>query len=66
MKSSGVSLNFCPSCSELLNAISSNSVNSSGISAINNLYGVGVNLSGLSLVTTRSERYSNDSCEHKY
>ena len=64
-------LSICSFC-ELLsncNSVSSNSVSSNAVSenAINNLLdSVGFNLSGLSLLATRSERDSCNSYEHKY
>ena len=63
-------LSICSFCKLLssCNCVSSNCVSSDAVdNAINNLLdSVGVNLSGLSLLATRSERDSCNSYEHKY
>ena len=63
-------LSICSFCKLLSssNCVSSNCVSSDAVdNAINNLLdSVGVNLSGLSLLATRSERDSCNSYEHKY
>jgi len=59
---------FC-SCSELLHAVSSGAIgNSNGVDSVNDLDRIGINssLSLSGLVTTRSERNSCNSHEHKY
>ena len=65
--SNSLNLFFCELLSNC-NCVSSNCVNSNAVdNAINNLLdSVGVNLSGLSLLATRSERDSCNSYEHKY